>query len=421
MSNEIRARCLSLGILCVFLLSPYAGADQILLKSKDRISGRLVAIDAEKCFIETSYNPSLVIPISQVATLHSDQTLTLQLQSGDRLVGKVRLEDSNALILESGHLGNVQVTLADIEPISLPIPLAVTLANNELSDEELQERGKGAEDGGQGSQDTLGEESKPDLGPEFLRQSTVLLQPGDFQMEFALSYARDQFVNQRTRQGSFVTALRFGLPLRMEGFLNLPVIYRTNEFFEADGTVDKHERTGIGDTSGGLNIVLAREGLKRPEFVLLLGFRAPTGEEPDFTNPREVSLGVGRWSGTLGLNMVRSYDPAVVFGGFSYEYVAPKTLDEVELEGASRFTYNFGLGFAINSQLTLSGRFIGVYQTELSFNEETIEGSDLEPMNLRFSSTYRFSKRQYLEPSVRFGLNDEAIDTIVNLSYFFNF
>lgn len=266
----------------------------------------------------------------------------------------------------------------------------------------------------------LGEDSKQDLGPEFLRQATVLLAPGEFQMEFALNYLRDQFLNQRIREATFLSALRFGLPFRMEGFVNVPVGWRNNEFFELSGTFEDN-RSGLGDVEGGLNIVLVQESINWPDIILQLGFTAPTGEKPNLLDPREVSLGLGRWTGRVGLNLIRSFDPAVVFGGIGVEYLANETIDGIRIQGAHQLTYNFGTGFAVNNQLTLSGRFLGVYQTKTELDGRKIEGSDIEPMSLRLSSTYRFSKKQFLEPSVRFGLNDDAVDTIINLSYFFNF
>ena len=214
--------------------------------------------------------------------------------------------------------------------------------------------------------------------------------------------------------------MRFGLPWRAEGFVNIPVRWRNNEFFDVTGTI-KDDATGLGDIAGGLNIVLLQESVNWPDIVLQLGFSAPTGEDPSLLAPREASLGSGRWSGSAGLNLIRSYDPAVVFGGISFNYLSDETIDDRKIQGAHRFTYNFGTGFAINNQLTLSGRFIGEYQTKTEIDGEKKDGSDIEPMSLRAGITYRFSKKQYLEPSVRFGLNEDAVDTIINFSHFFNF
>jgi hypothetical protein len=350
----------------------------------------------------------------------------LRLKSGDRLTGSMTLKEHGTVVLDSAQLGAIKINMSNVAQISSSSTILYSSTESILSALAIQAKGtetvaqKTDSQSALKSEEPLGEDSKQDLGPAFLRQATVLLAPGEFQVEFALSYLRDQFLNQRTRQASFISALRFGLPYRMEGFVNVPVSWRYNEFFDVTGTF-KDDQAGLGDVAGGLNIVLYEEDVNWPEVILQLGFGAPTGDDPSLLNPREVSLGLGRWRGSAGLNLVRSFDPAVVFGGIGFEYLTDETFDGIGIQGGHRLTYDFGTGFAVNSQLTLSGRFIGAYQTKTKLDGTKIEGSDIEPMSLRFSSTYRFSKKQYLEPSVRFGLNDDAIDTIINLSYFFNF
>jgi len=114
---------------------------------------------------------------------------------------------------------------------------------------------------------------------------------------------------------------------------------------------------------------------------------------------------------------VKSYEPAVLFGNIGYTYTFKETLNGIEVAPGNSFNYSFGMGFAINNQITMSGQFFGAYQTETEWDGVEILGSSREPMSVRTGLTYRLGKGSYLEPAVTFGLNDDAPNAALTLSY----
>jgi hypothetical protein len=280
------------------------------------------------------------------------------------------------------------------------------------------------------------EEQIEELRELFLRQSTVLLGPGDFEFDVSLSYRRDQFRGvaptflgpdfrglpdeQRTREIGLIPTLRYGIVDRLEGFVSVPFVWAENERIIA-GTKFENEKFDLDDMQFGLKFLMVQEGPEWPDIIASITVSAPTGDEPNPADlsfvPETLPIGTGRWSVSGGLTFVRSFDPAVVFGSIGYSHLFDTTLSNIEVSGGDLISYGFGAGFAINNQISLSGQFLGAFQMARQLNGSEIPGSDQEPMALRSSLTYRMNNDQFLEPAVTFGLNDDATDVILQLSY----
>lgn len=293
----------------------------------------------------------------------------------------------------------------------------------------LAQKAENAQTDQQDASKPLGE--KPpllDLSRLFLREATVLLEPGEVEFELALRYLRHEVEQSgfefRDRELRVTPTVRGGLLPRMEGFVEVPVVWRQSRFLVAAGSPPsifefEDDKAGVGDISAGLKYVLVREQNIWPDLVGAVNFTGPSGDAPDPNDVTTVGLGTGRWRVGGALTAIRSYDPAVVFGGVGYEYSLDETLSGVEVSGGSRFTYNFGIGFSVNDQLTLSGIILGEVRDELEFDGVTSLGTDFEPISLRATTTYRAAREHVFEPSVQFGLNEDAPDVELRLSYIF--
>jgi hypothetical protein len=300
-------------------------------------------------------------------------------------------------------------------------PDAVDKSANDKSDPALKGKDKKLDE-------RLGEAPEEDFREVFLRESLVLLAPGEVQLEFSLDYLRDTFGNVRTRDGSLFSTVRVGLPFGFEAFIDVPYSVREEEIFVADETgettVIEDDHTGIGDIQAGLNFILLQESETWPNIIGTMSYVEPTGEDPDFTDPiaavfgpANIALDTGRRSGTAGLSFVKSSDPAVLFGGLQFSYLDTESVGGIEIEGGHQFAYSFGMGFAVNDELTMSGLFNGAYLTETELNGQPVLGSDVEPWTFRTGLTYAVSASQYIEPAVSFGLNDDAVDAVASLAY----
>jgi hypothetical protein len=119
---------------------------------------------------------------------------------------------------------------------------------------------------------------------------------------------------------------------------------------------------------------------------------------------------------TGGLAFVKSLDPVVVFWGLDYTHQFERDGLGQRVQPGETFGYNLGLGFAVNEDVSLSAQVGGAYQTETRLGGIVADGTSREPVTLRLGLTNRWSSNTYLEPSVTFGLNDDAADVGLGLS-----
>ncbi|MCP4702356.1 MAG: transporter [Gammaproteobacteria bacterium] len=351
----------------------YATADELHLKNGDRITGQVLELSTTRCLFKTDYQATLHINRSDIVRLNI-------IQAGDDAVPFSAMTDGQL----SKALGKAAEKTA---PKKKSEPSAV-----------------------------LGEEPDEDLRQIFLRQSTVLLKPGEKELDVSLSYTRDEFANLRVRQWNLPLSLRMGIRERLEGFVNVPIIWAQRQVFYQD-SINKNDAAGIGDVGAGLKYLLKQQDSQWPDMIASLSFIAPTGDRSDPKNPDDLSVGGGHWHLSTGLTLVKSYDPAVLFGGIGYTRTLKETINGVETAPGNRFNYSFGMGFAINTQITMSGQFLGAYQSKSAWDGAKIPGSSREPMSLRTGLTYRMSKGRYLEPAVTLGMNDDTSDAELMLSY----
>ena len=272
--------------------------------------------------------------------------------------------------------------------------------------------------------EAIGEEPEEvDASRVFLRAEAVTLTPGQLEIELPLSYTRDDLLGFRRRELAFTPTLRAGLLERLEVNIDLPLVWRENETVPRPvlRPEAKDDTAGIGDISMGLKYALLPEVGAWPNIIGLVNVVAPSGKDPNLFDPIEASTGTGRWRTFFGVSAIRSFDPAIVFGGIGYEVNFDATLNDVEVSGGNRLTYNFGTGFAVNNQLTLSGVFLGEFREELEFNGQRLAGTEIEPMSMRANVPYRAASGHFIEPSVEWGLNEDAVDTRLRISYIVRF
>ena len=129
----------------------------------------------------------------------------------------------------------------------------------------------------------------------------------------------------------------------------------------------KKSAAGFGDISGGLRYRLVHETQKWPEIILATDFLAPTGGEPN-TSKFDQTLGNGYWQLSGGLTIIKSFDPAVLFGGLGYAHRFDSTLRGVDVQWGDKFSFNYGMGFALNQKLTASGQFLATYEERTKVN-----------------------------------------------------
>lgn len=302
--------------------------------------------------------------------------------------------------------------------------------------------GSTSNDGGSGQSGAIGI-APPKEVPEFLRQESVLLDPGEYQIEVGFLYTLTQsssvlqlntgdatFVGDlERRQRLMLTNLdfRIGVTPKLQASVMIPFGWSSGELVFA-GQDQVSSSGGIGDVNVSLTRLISEGDANSSQILMNFGMSAPTGES-NFVSSVSTpgsQLGQGFYTMTGGITFVRVFDPLVLFGGFGFQHrfdteVAPG----VTLSPGELAYYRFGLGWAVNTRITLNGSFSGSYLTDIELNQRRVAGSAREPMSIRLAATIARAKRnsetkpkvRTVEPHITFGLTESAPAVQMGISW----
>ncbi len=434
----------SIIILFCLIFTHVILADEVFFKNNDHISGNFIELSPTSYVFATSHQATLQIKHEQIYRLLITNPVIVELNSGESLIGIAIIEQK--LLLNSETLGYLIINLTDIKTIvklnnkialinnklltvtsikkKLPVIAKNTaLIKNKLSiitkKESATIRGKAAKNK---SPETIGEkENNP--AQSFLRsKEALLLGKGEKELAVSLSYVHnlDSANNFRERELTVPLGFNIGITDRLEGMIDIPFIWAEQEEF-INGNFTQNNSFGIGDLTAGFNYQLFTEDRNWPDIIGSVNVVIPTGKEPNITDidvNSPIALGSGFWRVTTGLTLVKTFDPAALFGGISYTHSFANTFDDgVKMQPGNSFSYRFGMGFAINYQLGWFSQFLSTYQSDTKYNVIRNFGSAQEPMLLETGITYTIRKDNYIQPTLSFGLNDDATDVAVDISY----
>jgi len=259
-----------------------------------------------------------------------------------------------------------------------------------------------------------------------VRDKAVGLGQGNWELATAVDYLREDNTLQFARAFIGSTALRYGLTDGVELAVTVPGVY-TYRYTNLFGGSQDEEPTYLGDISAQLNATVLRETAEVPGVVAILGGTVPTGPSPYEVgtgvaagrNPSSVFTFYTQTSGHYqllgGLQVFKSFDPVIFFGGASANYSFPDDFEGISIEPAVRYSYNLGLGFAVSQRTTLGAAVFGSYQKNMKVGGEEVAGPPSEPISTKLSVSQRFGENFFIEPSVTLGLTNDAPDTIVSL------
>lgn len=280
----------------------------------------------------------------------------------------------------------------------------------------------------------------PKEQPQFLRNDSILMEPGDYQWEIGLSYARNlnqspvgQFLGETAIVGNLRRVnrvlqmpieLRLGLTPDLQGSISIP-IGLANQEVSIGGAELTDDSFGIGDLSLGLTRLIRQGDLTEPNVLGFLSMSIPTGQASLATSLDDPSIALGRgfYTLTTGLTFTRTFDPLVFFSGFGYQHNF-----EANFAGVGRLNpgnggfYRLGVGYAVNSNVSLSTAFTGAFLANAEINDIRLGGTSREPLSLRIAATVvrkqkSVKKARTIEPFVNLGLNEDATDTVLGVSW----
>lgn len=291
---------------------------------------------------------------------------------------------------------------------------------------------------------------------QFLRAQSVLLEPGERQIDIGFEYAITEgrplvpydtigpyvdsvnFGNQtvttnvetdeaniRARQRLMLIPLeiRYGLKENVQVFCAMPFGW-SNAELSAPGFDAFSNKVGIGDLNAGTSILLCDGGGNAADVIANFAFTAPTGDAdfPLFPTTPFSQLGQGYWAVSATFLCIKTYDPCVVFYGGGYRHGFDTTFDTIfgpqDVDPGEQFIYQFGVGFAANETVTLSCNFVGMYIAENYINDIRVQGGILEPMQLRFAVTCA-QECKIVEPFAVVGMTNDAPSARVGITWTF--
>ncbi|ALM54522.1 hypothetical protein AR456_04540 [Halomonas huangheensis] len=239
---------------------------------------------------------------------------------------------------------------------------------------------------------------------------------------------------------------RYGFTDRLEASINVPFVYRTTELESIGGDLSTEQNTsasvsdsGLGDITANLSYRLLPETYERPDVVVSLGVRAPTGkdpygidlnQDPDNTNlyvPEELPTGNGVWGITAGVSVLKTVDPAIVFANLGYTYNIEDEFDDISGgEGNQRakvdlgdsISAGFGTAFALNERLSLALSYSHEHIRETRITPDggsstKVVGSGANIGVFNIGGTYALSDSTSVVTNLGIGMTEDASDILL--------
>jgi hypothetical protein len=247
---------------------------------------------------------------------------------------------------------------------------------------------------------------------------------------------------------------RYGVQ-RLQADINIPYLFRRSNFRSggaggnASGLIEETVSSrGLGDVSAGLSYRLMKETARLPDVVINARVKAPTGRHPfgvelvevegsegNLNIPERLSTGSGVWGASAGVSLLKTLDPMVVFGSFTYFHNFKShfsDLDEAPNDQpgyarlGSAFQYGVGVAFALNDRSSLSTSFTQRFVRHARLLSDPTEanpdpqwrkviGSQANVGILNLGATFSLTNRLTLLANLGVGTTDDAPDTVVSV------
>jgi hypothetical protein len=236
---------------------------------------------------------------------------------------------------------------------------------------------------------------------------------------------------------------------RLQFDATVPFVYRSSTFSSQgaqSSTAQTSARTvnsgALGDINAGLYYELPRSSLGGPATVLSAHVTMPTGVSPygikvyqdSFNNNlsyvNSLPTGQGAWGVQVGATMIKTLDPAVVFGGVTLGYnfaghyrdISPYdgTTQPGSVQPGSSLSFDAGTAFSLNDRLSTSFSFQDSVVGSLRERPDgqpwsSVVGSALNAAVFNIGATYAVSKDVSYQVVLGIGVTQDAPNFQVNL------
>lgn len=245
---------------------------------------------------------------------------------------------------------------------------------------------------------------------------------------------------------------RYNVDNRWQFDVNVPVVYRESTYQSSgagnDATATSEASVTRDPTIGDVNFGVAYKFLDEtptlPDAVVSLRVKAPTGKEPfgiklikQSTNdnlyvPESLPTGNGVWSITPGISLVKTFDPAVLFGSFSYTHNFEDSFGDISSDVNQKvggkvslgdsFQLGVGVAFALNEKMSMSFSVSDLVQRKSKLKPnggdwQSVVSSDANAGYFNVGMTIAASDNLTIVPNLAIGMTDDAPDFTFSLKF----
>ncbi|RLU11144.1 hypothetical protein CS078_06830 [Pseudomonas prosekii] len=246
---------------------------------------------------------------------------------------------------------------------------------------------------------------------------------------------------------------RYNFNNRWQFDINAPVVYRESTYqsgganegaagVTSEETVTKDPT--LGDVNFGVAYKFLDESVNTPDAVVTLRVKAPTGKDPfgiklrqaqGNTNlfvPDDLPTGNGVWSITPGISLVKTFDPAVLFGTLSYTHNLEESFDDIsstvnqktpgKVRIGDSFQIGAGVAFALNEKMSMSFSVSDLIQKKSKLKQDggdwqSVVSSDANAGYFNVGMTIAATDNLTIVPNLSIGMTDDAPDFQFSLKF----
>ena len=246
---------------------------------------------------------------------------------------------------------------------------------------------------------------------------------------------------------------RYNLDNRWQFDVNVPVIYRESTYQSGGANGGDAQATSeqtvtrdptIGDVNFGVAYKFLDESVNTPDAVFSVRVKAPTGKDPfgiklvkasENTNlfvPEDLPTGNGVWSISPAISLVKTFDPAVLFGSLSYTHNLEESFDDIsstqnlkqpgKVKLGDSFQIGAGVAFALNEKMSMSFSVSDLIQKKSKLKQDggdwqTVTTSDANAGYFNIGMTVAATDNLTIVPNLSIGLTDDAPDFTFSLKF----
>ncbi|MGH8462797.1 MAG: hypothetical protein ACRER5_01545 [Pseudomonas sp.] len=245
---------------------------------------------------------------------------------------------------------------------------------------------------------------------------------------------------------------RYNVAQRWQFDINVPVVYRESTYSSggaggagpvtSDATVTRDPT--IGDINVGVAYKFIDESENWPDAVATLRVKAPTGDDPygiklvndpsndNLSVPQDLPTGNGVWAITPGLSLVKTFDPAVLFGSLSYTYNMQDSFSDIsptintkvpgDVKLGDSWQIGAGIAFALNEKMSMSFSFSDQFARKSKIKPDggdwqSVPCSDYNAANFNIGMTLAATDSLTIVPNLAIGLTDDSPDFSFSLKF----